>query len=367
MEFYQNASNNTNTLEAAYHSEGRVVANGNKWEYNLKDHLGNVRLVFTESNGLASIVQENHYYPFGMQQNGNWAKTQTVKNDYLYNGKEMNTEIGLNWSDYGNRFYIPSIGRFASMDKLASHPNQVDKSPYAYGWNNPIKYDDPDGNCPNCVTAGVGAGVGALVGGASNAIGSWWRGEKVSLKEVGKAALAGAVAGAVIGSGAGLVAAAGGIATGAGTAVTAGVGVASGVVGETVSQGLDMADGTRAAGDFDVAAIVNNIAIAGPLNVVSAGAANALKGPITKAAKNLVGKSNKAVKTAQNQAGDKVKAAGGTNAQFDTARKIAKQEATATSQKNVAITVQSATQAVSGTINGSTRSAANSQMDKEKK
>ena len=143
MEFYQNASNNTNTLEAAYHSEGRVVANGNKWEYNLKDHLGNVRLVFTESNGLASIVQENHYYPFGMQQNGNWAKTQTVKNDYLYNGKEMNTEIGLNWSDYGARFYDAAVGRWNSSDPLAeTYPSH---SPYNYVLNNPLINVDPDG------------------------------------------------------------------------------------------------------------------------------------------------------------------------------------------------------------------------------
>jgi len=105
--------------------------------------LGNVRLVFTESNGLASIVQENHYYPFGMQQNGNWAKTQTVKNDYLYNGKELNTEIGLNWSDYGARFYDASIGRWVSPDPLAEFAPEW--TTYRYGFNNPISYVDPDG------------------------------------------------------------------------------------------------------------------------------------------------------------------------------------------------------------------------------
>jgi len=101
MEFTE-STNGTSTLEAAYHSEGRVLNNG-YWEYNLKDHLGNVRLVFIENTAANNvyITQENHYYPFGMQMNGNWAKNQNVKNDYLYNGKELNTEIGLNWSDYG--------------------------------------------------------------------------------------------------------------------------------------------------------------------------------------------------------------------------------------------------------------------------
>lgn len=39
------------------------------------------------------------------------------------------------------------------MDKLADHPEQVDKSPYAAMWNNPINYNDPDGNCPGCSKA----------------------------------------------------------------------------------------------------------------------------------------------------------------------------------------------------------------------
>jgi len=28
--------------------------------------------------------------------------------------------------------------------------NQIDKSPYAYSWNNPTNLTDPDGNCPWC-------------------------------------------------------------------------------------------------------------------------------------------------------------------------------------------------------------------------
>jgi hypothetical protein len=42
----------------------------------------------------------------------------------------------------------PSIGRFTSVDKLADHPSQVDKSVYAYAWNNPILLIDPDGMAP---------------------------------------------------------------------------------------------------------------------------------------------------------------------------------------------------------------------------
>jgi hypothetical protein len=36
------------------------------------------------------------------------------------------------------------------VDPLAEHPNQIDKSPYSAFWNNPIRYNDPDGRCPSC-------------------------------------------------------------------------------------------------------------------------------------------------------------------------------------------------------------------------
>lgn len=44
------------------------------------------------------------------------------------------------------------------MDALADHPNQVDKSPYVYTWNNPVNLTDPDGNCPRCLSYGFGFG-----------------------------------------------------------------------------------------------------------------------------------------------------------------------------------------------------------------
>lgn len=43
-----------------------------------------------------------------------------------------------------------TVQRFLSVDPLADHPNQIDKSPYAAFWNNPIKWNDPDGRCPSC-------------------------------------------------------------------------------------------------------------------------------------------------------------------------------------------------------------------------
>ena len=48
------------------------------------------------------------------------------------------------------------------MDPLANHPNQVDKSPYAYAWNNPVLLTDPDGRCPICPFIAKGASGAAI-------------------------------------------------------------------------------------------------------------------------------------------------------------------------------------------------------------
>jgi RHS repeat-associated protein len=92
-------------------------------------------------------------------------------NNYQYNGKELNEDFGLHWMDYGARWYDPPINRWGQIDPLAEHENQIDKSPYAYAWNNPIKYDDPDGKCPICpfIAKGLtGAAVDYMLQGAMN-------------------------------------------------------------------------------------------------------------------------------------------------------------------------------------------------------
>lgn len=180
--------------EAIYHSEGRVsykteeVGGGTEtttqYEYYLKDHLGNVRVAFADRDGdgylepfnfnpsevslggdLSPIdwtdtdmLQENHYYPFGMEMNGMWENIMNdPENDYLYNGKEYNEDLGLNWYDYGARYYDPSIGRFTGVDRFAEKYSF--QSPYAYAANNPIKFIDVNGDSVRYANASIKAYV----------------------------------------------------------------------------------------------------------------------------------------------------------------------------------------------------------------
>jgi RHS repeat-associated protein len=92
-----------------------------------------------------------------MEMNGfNFTSTNTLKNNYLYNGKELQDDFGLDWYDYGARFYDAEVGRFYSVDPMAGkYPLW---NPYAFCLNNPILLKDPDGQEPIKLQAGTASG-----------------------------------------------------------------------------------------------------------------------------------------------------------------------------------------------------------------
>ena len=129
--------------------EGRLVHEGGafNYEYFLKDHLGNIRVRFQATEDGTKLLQETHYYPFGMQLYGLLPEVENQSvisgNRQLFNGKEYMNTFGLNWYDYGARYYDPQVGRWWSVDPKADLA--PDWTPYRYALNNPVRFFDPDG------------------------------------------------------------------------------------------------------------------------------------------------------------------------------------------------------------------------------
>ncbi|GAP43970.1 protein containing RHS repeat-associated core domain [Lentimicrobium saccharophilum] len=145
------------------YDEGRVIMDGTTvhfTETHLKDHLGNTRVVFGYKNNALAVKQVNSYYPFGMNIKGLTTRVTIEEakhpaNEYLYNGKMFQDELGLDWLDYGARFYDAQIGRWHSVDPLAEDFPSWTPSHYCH--NNPIVLIDPDGRSADWYQSESGA------------------------------------------------------------------------------------------------------------------------------------------------------------------------------------------------------------------
>ncbi len=160
-----------NVLQFFPHAEGYVKKNGNNYNYvfNYTDHLGNVRLsysdldkdgvleqeervvtVATDGSGNATeffvscIVEENNYYPFGLKHSGyNEGGFQASKYKGKFNGKEFQNELGLNLYDFHFRQYMQDIVRTTTQDPKSELFYSI--SPYSFLNNSPLQFIDPDG------------------------------------------------------------------------------------------------------------------------------------------------------------------------------------------------------------------------------
>ena len=91
-------------------------------------------------NNESELLQENHYYPFGMVMEGEWTPQVGERNQYQYNGKEIDNDLGLDWYHYGFRMYDAGIGRWNAVDPIASDFPHV--TTYNYAENEPVGHID---------------------------------------------------------------------------------------------------------------------------------------------------------------------------------------------------------------------------------
>lgn len=137
-----------------------------KYVYNYKDHLDNIRMSYTNENGGVKILEENHYYPYGLKHTNynnslkEWGNKETNPEEvvlkappvdpggtidqiyrYKFNSQEWQQELGLNVYDMDMRDYDPAIARWLNIDPVTHHT----QSTYNAFDGNPVSIADPSG------------------------------------------------------------------------------------------------------------------------------------------------------------------------------------------------------------------------------
>ncbi len=112
----------------------------NESDANLDVFFDDLKVTHTKGH----ILQEDHYYPFGMNINALSSSAPLSKpNHYKFNGNEEQVDFDLRLMDFNARFYDPIIGRFIQVDPLSE--KVLDWTPFRFGFNNPINVVDPTG------------------------------------------------------------------------------------------------------------------------------------------------------------------------------------------------------------------------------
>ncbi|MFN4086533.1 MAG: RHS repeat domain-containing protein [Spirosomataceae bacterium] len=136
--------------DPVFHAEIKPKS-GYQWNYILRDHLGNTRVVFADKNkdglirqdsseALNEVLSISNYSPFGLELSGSH---QNLKQqfEYKFNGKQENGFTGL--TDFGGRYLDKHLGVWAQVDPKSE--SFFNLSTYLGLGSNPLKFIDPTG------------------------------------------------------------------------------------------------------------------------------------------------------------------------------------------------------------------------------
>ncbi|MEI3791441.1 MULTISPECIES: DUF6443 domain-containing protein [unclassified Chryseobacterium] len=111
----------TMALQFVPTAEGYYDFVKNKYFYQYKDQVGNIRLAFyKDAAGNPTIDRTTDFYPFGLELGGgglNIYNSQSPNYTYTFQGQEKQEDSG--WSSFKWRNYDPTMGRFFNIDPLA--------------------------------------------------------------------------------------------------------------------------------------------------------------------------------------------------------------------------------------------------------
>ncbi|MBN2728561.1 MAG: RHS repeat-associated core domain-containing protein [Bacteroidales bacterium] len=191
----------------------RKTVNGNtNMYYVLTDYLGSIDAVLPAVSGVLPVVEYYSYDAWGNRRDpSDWSLSETRTTfitDRGYTGHEMLDEFDL--INANGRIYEPSTGRFLSPDNYVQAPGFSQSfNRYAYGFNNPTMFTDPDGELAWIVPVAIGMVVGAEIGGTwADNWEHWapwnWSDQNKSWKAAWVGAMYGGLAGSIVSAGLGL-------------------------------------------------------------------------------------------------------------------------------------------------------------------
>lgn len=129
------------TTQVLYAGGRLAVVSNNLVNYELTDHLGNVRVTFADTSSTSTpelmVTSWTDYYPFGEVLPGRSSNPEGHLFGYQGQQKAANNS---KWYAFQLRMYNPSLGRWNSTDPYYQHA-----SPYLAMANNPVSFVDPDG------------------------------------------------------------------------------------------------------------------------------------------------------------------------------------------------------------------------------
>ncbi|RMZ57922.1 hypothetical protein D1632_16565 [Chryseobacterium nematophagum] len=108
--------------------------------YNYIDHLGNVRLSYFNNGSGVEVLEENNYYPFGLNHQGYNILSGNSSYQYKFQEQELQ-ETGFYAFKWRN--YMPDVGRFFNIDPLAE--KYTHNSTYAFSENRVIDARELEG------------------------------------------------------------------------------------------------------------------------------------------------------------------------------------------------------------------------------